>query len=137
MSMPGNTAGQDGWTMVQGWTRTHAWRIFLLASVLRLAAVFVFGETTNPQLWEFGGVARSVASGLGYTVPSVVGVGPAGVSRMVPTAYMPPGYAMFLATFIALFGDRALSYGLTLGVQSLIGGVSAVVMFYFPEEYCR
>lgn len=93
------------------WTRT--WFIFLIALGLRLAVVpFFAGGLLDLQRdhwgfgWEAGRIARSLASGHGFSSPFSSSTG--------PTAWMGPTYPALLAAVFKLFGiySQASAYAI-------------------------
>ncbi|MBI4547944.1 MAG: glycosyltransferase family 39 protein [Ignavibacteriae bacterium] len=98
----------------------------------------MFADVTNPQLWEFGMIARNLVAGKGYSlsytesgaVPNAEMVGVITVS----SAYMPPGYVWFVAIFLTLVGDQPLSYSLMLIIQSIAGAIATVVLYWVSKK---
>ena len=107
--------------------------IFLVAVAVRLVSILLFSETKSPELWEFGGIARNIVSGngysLGYSPSSEVQRWPSAASFVVPSAYMPPGYVLLIAGFLSVFGERTVSYLLILLFQCVVGAVAAVLLY--------
>ena len=81
----------------------HLRFILAVAAFLRLAAILVIHNWHNPEMWEFGIIARNLASGKGFWLKTLADV-------PVPSAFMPPAYEYFLAGMFGIFGDRAFTY---------------------------
>ena len=90
-----------------------------LSAILRFCSLFVFRSFLHPQTWEFGQIARSVATGHGFTY-----FGP-----YLPSAYMPPAYPLILAGALSLFGENSWAY-LALGIIQAVLGVLLVYFVY-------
>jgi len=81
------------------WLDTRALKIALvlcalLATAVRLFLLIVYAHPTNPYLWEFGVVARNLATTGTYAL----------FAPSVPSAYMPPGYPVLIYLFYRVFG---------------------------------
>lgn len=122
------------------------WSVFLLALVLRLTAVFIFGETSDPQLWEYGPIARNIVAGLGYSTSVITATDIQNIDQRenitLPSAYMPPGYSLFLAVFLATLGEKSFSFLIVLIVHCFVGALAAVVLYrvsltLFHEEVAK
>jgi 4-amino-4-deoxy-L-arabinose transferase-like glycosyltransferase len=109
-------------------------KIFLIALVLRFAAVAIYGEIKNPQLWEYGAIARNIVSGTGYSlsytkpdsVPNVIHK----TTFIVPSAYMPPVYVLFITGFLELFGEKPYVFMMILALQALVGAMNVLLLYY-------
>lgn len=107
--------------------RAH-WRIILLLAVVaRLVIALVFFEfKPAPPLTEWGfeniAIARSLHDGHGYSSPFF---SPSG-----PTALMAPGYPLFLAGVMTIFGTGSAAATVIILVQELISllTVAAVML---------
>lgn len=79
---------------------------------------------------EFGRVARSIASGQGFSSPFH---GPSG-----PTAILPPVYPYLLAGIFKLFGIYSAASGfVTLTLQSLFSALTCLAVFHIGEKSFR
>ncbi|MBI4321983.1 MAG: glycosyltransferase family 39 protein [Chloroflexi bacterium] len=74
--------------------------LFALGLLLRLAAVFYFGDFTNPVTAEYGITARNLAEGRGF-------IGGAWFGPEAPTALNAPAYVVLLAASMKYFGAQA------------------------------
>ncbi len=91
----------------------------LLALALRIAAIFLIPDYENPAAYEFGEIARNLASGRGYS-------GGAWFVNEAPTAFMAPVYPLIIAFFI----NTGFSYPYLL-VQIFQSLVFALSLFFF------
>lgn len=106
--------------------------------MLRLFSVFLFVDFEQPKLWEYGMIVQNILNGNGYSIsydqitksPTYSTIG----SVVVPSAYMPPVYVFFLALFLYIFGYHYITYFLILFVQSLIGTVGVIVLYWLTER---
>jgi len=116
----------------------HIWKIFLLSFSLRLFSIFFIVDFDNLQLWEYGMIAQNIVHGNGYSLsynpetstPTSSGVG----TITVPSAYMPPVYVSFLALFLFICGDNYFTYLLILALQSALGALSVIVLYWLTKR---
>jgi 4-amino-4-deoxy-L-arabinose transferase-like glycosyltransferase len=113
-------------------------RIFLLGLAIRLIVSFlavggVIGDVTDPRLdhwrfgWETGRVARSLASGHGFSDPLVE---PSG-----PTAWLAPVYPLVLAGIFKVFGIySAASAAAILAFNSAISALTCLPVFLIAQK---
>jgi 4-amino-4-deoxy-L-arabinose transferase-like glycosyltransferase len=119
-------------------TRKTLLRIFLLGLAIRLtisflAVVGVVGDVSDPRLdhwrfgWETGRVARSLASGRGFSDPLVE---PSG-----PTAWLAPVYPLVVAGIFKVFGiySRA-SAAAILAFNSVISALTCLPIFLIARK---
>ncbi len=119
-------------------TRKTLLTIALLGLAIRLiisflAVVGVLGDVSDPRLdhwrfgWETGRVARSLASGRGFSDPLVE---PSG-----PTAWLAPGYPLVLAGIFKIFGiySRA-SMAAILALNSVISALTCLPVFLIARK---
>src|SRR5207302_4562184 len=89
---------EEGSPKIRLWPRNIAFKIFLIALLSRLLAIGFFGEMRQPQLWEYGAIAKNIVAGAGYELsyPSSDAERRAGSpdTLTVPSAYMPPAYPL-------------------------------------------
>ncbi len=107
----------------------NLWIIFLVALLLRLA-VITFGHTyrINPKGdhfqfgWEMGRIARSIASGEGFSSPTDLPTG--------PSAWAPPLYPYVLAGVFKIFGVyTAASAWVILAFNSIFGALTCITIY--------
>ncbi len=98
---------------------------FVFTFLLRLLSVIFFADLNNPEMWEFGKLARSLYSGLGYSYPSF--------TTIVPSAHMPPGLPFIYYLFFSVFGDNSAAYAGILILNSLIMSTAAVISYLIAE----
>jgi len=115
-----------------------ALRVFFVALVVRLLAIGIFGETHQPELWEYGVIARNVVAGVGYERSYRSSDAERRAGRpdtlAVPSAYMPPAYPFLLAAMLEAFGDHPQTFSLILILQSVAGALSAVLLYLFSKR---
>ncbi len=126
---PGRTSGDDRAL----WRRKLLW-IVLIAFLLRVTAIVVFHtyrfrtEQANFGFgWEMGRIAKSIATGHGYSNPFVAETG-------FPTAWEPPLYPYLMAGVFKIFGvyTRASAFVL-LTINSLFSSLTCVVLFFLAR----
>ena len=71
--------------------------IAALAVLLRIAASYFIADLQNPEMWEFGIIARNLLNGEGFTFEAL--------TKNVPSAFMPPGlpYLYYLIFLIIVY----------------------------------
>ncbi len=114
--------------------RRSIWFILLVALLLRLAVITV-GHTyrITPRgdhfqfAWEIGRIARSIATGGGFSSPTDL---PGG-----PTAWMPPVYTYILAGIFRVFGVySATSAWMILAFNSVFGALTCWTVYRIGEK---
>lgn len=95
--------------------------LFCFALLIRIASIFTIANLENPEMWEFGKIARNLLAGLGYSHPTF--------QTTVPSAYMPPGLSYIYYFFFKIFGDNSTSYILILTLNSLLASFSAIIIY--------
>jgi len=108
--------------------------IFAVALVFRLALVFALGTYHFDPAREhyrfgreFGRVARSMASGQGFSSPFHGQTG--------PTAILPPVYPYLLAGVFKLLGTYSVASAIVvLTLQSLFSALTCVAIFYIGQK---
>ncbi|MBA4317057.1 MAG: hypothetical protein C0412_01520 [Flavobacterium sp.] len=108
-------------------------RIFLVALILRLIFVLLFGDISNPLLWEYGQIAKNIVNGHGFSMSYPMHQGASAV--ILPSAYMPPAYVFILSAFIFVVGERAITYLLLLFLNCISGAFSAVLIYKISLKY--
>jgi 4-amino-4-deoxy-L-arabinose transferase-like glycosyltransferase len=108
--------------------------IVLIALLLRLAVITV-GHTyrITPRRdhfqfgWEMGRLARSIATGQGFSSPTDLPTG--------PSAWAPPLYPYILAQIFKLFGVySALSAWMILAFNSIFGALTCLTLYRVAER---
>lgn len=114
--------------------RRSIWFIVLVALLLRLAVITI-GHTyrITPRrdhfqfAWEMGRLARSIATGQGFSSPTDL---PSG-----PSAWAPPLYPYILAGVFRLFGIySALSAWVMLAFNSVFGALTCLTLYRIGEK---
>ena len=104
--------------------------ILLLAVVARVAFSLVFfGFSRVPPLTQWGfeniAIAMSLNAGHGFSSPFFSDSG--------PTAFMAPGYPLFLAVIIGIFGSGSLAATVIVVLQELFSLLTVVVVMYIAR----
>ena len=99
---------------------------------LRVAAVIAYGEFEQPLLYEYGGIARHLIAGQGYSTvfPELhpgYGSLPITYPDATPTALSLPVLTLIVAGVLAIFGETTTSYVL-LYVLNLLASLLAVYL---------
>jgi 4-amino-4-deoxy-L-arabinose transferase-like glycosyltransferase len=119
----------------QGQLRSHSLLFIVLIALLLRLAVVTIGHTyrITPRRdhfqfgWEMGRVARSIASGHGFSSPTDL---PSG-----PSAWAPPVYPYILAGIFKLFGVYSLaSAWVILAFNSLFGALTCITLYRIAER---
>jgi 4-amino-4-deoxy-L-arabinose transferase-like glycosyltransferase len=108
--------------------------IFTVALVLRMAFILVFhfyrfsrNSSTFPFGWEMGGVARSIATGQGFSSPCTI---PSG-----PTALVPPVFPFLLAGIFKLFGVYSDASGLViLSLNCVLSSLTCLMIVWMGRK---
>ncbi len=109
--------------------KTLLWSILALAAALRLAAVFWFRNFYHPILWEWGSIVHNLLTGKGYSFYEVNGV-------PMPSAFMPPGHALFLALVFRLLGEGTVASFVAIElINVFMGAVLAYGTFRIAQIY--
>lgn len=113
---------------MQGWisavtSRMSLRNILVLAGVARLAAVFLLRHFYDPVLWEWSIIVRNLLAGRGYSYYEVN-------SQAMPTAFMPPAHAVFLAFIFRVFGDSTVLSFLVIQLLNVLTGILLVYLVY-------
>lgn len=95
--------------------------IILLAFLIRIICIFLFGNIHNPEMWEFGAIARNLVNGIGYKYIAV--------SIDVPSAHMPPGLPFIYYLLLKFFGDNSFGFFAILLTNSMLSCVSILVLY--------
>jgi len=109
------------------------WIAILAAGlVLRIAAVAAFADVDQPPLYEYGGIARYLIDGQGYSLvfPGLhqeVGFSTDLPEGATPTAFTLPGLTLVIAGVFAVFGDNIAAY-IVLFILNIIVGMLAVYL---------
>lgn len=113
------------WTNDPANSRRLAWAVFMVASVARVAVVLAVRDWVDPQDWEYGHIARNMLAGKGFS-------GSAWFLAEGKTAFMAPVYVYLLYGCRVLFG--AAGYAVLQILQGVVGGVSAVLLYYIARR---
>lgn len=106
----------------------------MIAAVLRVGAIAVYGEFERPQLYEYGGIARHVLAGKGYAhvfpiLHPEYGIEPRVYDDAVPTAFTMPGYVLVMTAVLGTVGDNSAGYA-ALHALDLLAALLALVALY-------
>lgn len=113
--------------------------LFLLAGtvILRLVYMLLFVDLGRDYYWEYGEIAKNLLAGNGYALHHLEGETVSarfvpGASP-VPSAFMPPGYVLFLTPFLAV-DDVPLRNVLLVGTQSLLAAGAVLLIFQLTRR---
>lgn len=87
----------------------------------RIIAIVIIPDLNNPEMWEFGIIARNLLAGLGFQHIAV--------THNVVSAYMPPGQPYIYYFFFSLFGDNSTGHIIVLFVNIFVFTISFFVIF--------
>jgi len=112
------------------WSGLKEYRVALLvAFVARLCSALLV-DWHNPQLWEYGTIARNLLAGNGYAFTWDTPLG----SFTHPTAFMPPGQVMIQWVSLFLFGDTLAAYIALFLFQVLLGVLFVYLLGKISKE---
>lgn len=106
--------------------------IFVLALLIRLAAIIPLGNINNAQMWEFGTLAKNFMHGYGYSY-NIMDVRET-VFPPVASAHMPPGLVFIFIALFKIFGETPASSFAFLLFNSLLASISCIVIFLISEK---
>ena len=106
--------------------------MLVVAAVLRVGAIAVYGDATQPQLYEYGGIARHLLSGQGYAhvfpiLHPVYGIAQRTWDDAFPTAFTMPGYVLVMTAVLGTLGDGPPAY-LTLYALNVIVALLSLLL---------
>ncbi|MFA6235669.1 MAG: hypothetical protein WC824_15980 [Bacteroidota bacterium] len=110
----------------------------MLAALLRVGAIAVYGNFEQPQLYEYGGIARHVLAGAGYAhvfpiLHPEYGIEPRVYGNATPTAFTLPGYVFVMTAVLGGIGDNIVGYAF-LYLLNLITALVSLLLLYFLTE---
>ena len=88
---------------------------------MRSAAIFSFSDLNNPEMWEFGIIARNLLAGIGFQHTAII--------NNVPSAYMPPGLPYIYYFFFMIFSDNSFGYIMILFLNVIISSFSVLIIY--------
>jgi hypothetical protein len=99
-------------------------KLFILSLIIRLLFVIFLGNTKNPDMYEYGFLARNMYHGYGYTMywpyDTFTGMQTEHPSKTVKSAFMPPFNTCFIYLNLKIFGDNSLAYLIIMLFNSII-----------------
>ncbi len=98
----------------------------LAALIIRISAIFLFVDLNNPQMWEFGMIARNLLNGEGFTFLAL--------THNVPSAFMPPGLPFIYYFIFSIFGDNSAGYVVILFINAVLSAITAVISYYYAKR---
>ena len=99
--------------------------LFISSLIIRVFCIFFFANTANPQMWEFGKIARNLFQGNGFQYTAI--------SIDVPSAYMPPGLPFLYFVFFKIFGDNINAYIGILLFNAFLASFSVIIIYRIAE----
>jgi 4-amino-4-deoxy-L-arabinose transferase-like glycosyltransferase len=104
--------------------------ISIFAFIIRAFSIFLFANYQDPEMWEFGAIARNLLSGIGYQYKALL--------VNVPSAHMPPGLPFLYYIFFLLLGDNTACYIVILFFNAVLSSVSILILYSLAEKlYCE
>ncbi|MBR9975442.1 MAG: hypothetical protein KFF77_07655, partial [Bacteroidetes bacterium] len=108
--------------------------VLLLAAVLRVGGIAVYGDVERPQLYEYGGIARHILAGQGYAHVFPIlhpdyGIAPRVWDDAFPTAFTMPGYVVVMTAVLGTFGDNTTAYLTLYGLNVLVALLSLLELY--------
>lgn len=121
------------------WIRAHPLgTVVALALVFRLVAIPLVGDRTLSH--EFHAIVAHMLAGNGYAYYSVMADGtvtPNLVSdpvKVLPSAYMPVGYPLFLSGLAAVFGTSPAGMVIIQMVQAMLGAAACFFLYQIADR---
>ena len=116
-------------------------KIILLAVLVRIVAMLVLVDLESENYWEYGDVARNIHAGNGYSLFYYDESGLATKFKegqeVEPSAYMGPGYVMFLYPFLYI-DNIVIRNVCIIAVQIIMSCLVLLALYRFCErEYGR
>lgn len=99
--------------------------LVILAFAIRIICVFTFANITNPEMWEFGKIARNLVAGNGFRYIAN--------SIDVSSAYMPPGLPFIYFVFFKLFGDIGITYVYILLFNAFLASMNVIIIYKIAQ----
>ncbi len=111
--------------------------IVLFGLLLRLFAVFYFGNFKSDFYWEYGEIAKNILKGNGYSLfyidNSKLEFHVTSDSNPTKSAYMPPGYTYFLLPFIKI-DNVGVRNALIYLVQAIISTLVIFLIYVLTKK---
>ncbi len=110
--------------------------VLVLAALLRVGAIAVYGNAEQPQLYEYGGIARHILAGEGYAHVFPILHPEYGIARRVydnavPTAFTLPGYVLVMTAVLGTFGDGSTAYVVLYGLNLFTSLLALLLLYAF------
>ena len=109
--------------------------VLALAALLRVGAIGMYGDFTQPQLYEYGGIARHLLAGQGYAhvfpiLHPEYGIAPKVYDEAVPTAFTMPGYTLVMTAVLGTLGDNSSAYTALYALNLLVALLSLLALYF-------
>lgn len=113
------------------------WGLLALAFCARLVFIFGYVDLSSDNYWEYGDIAKNIYNGKGFTFFRANGYGLLseyfpGVPTY-PSAYLPPGYVLFITPFLAI-DDVVFRNVLILLLQNLISVANVWLLYQLTSN---
>lgn len=118
--------------------------LFLFTLVIRVAVSFYYYQHNDIEPYEFGALAKNIVAGNGYSLfyhgelyypDKKTSEKDESAFKPEPSAYMMPGYPVFLAAMMMLFGDEP--YLFVFLVQAFLSAFIAVLIYKLTLQFAR
>jgi len=126
--------GSHTWTRFLAVFRRHpVLPLFLLTTGVRVLLIPVFGDRTLDH--EFGVIVPYLLEGRGYVFHAVTVAGQltdeflTAPQRVLPSAFMPPGYPYFLSAILWMFGNGPSGIVAVETIQALLAGLTCSLLY--------
>jgi hypothetical protein len=100
--------------------------------VVRLLFILINSDLSSTNYWEYGVIAQNLRAGTGYSLfvatPDTVAFDAGTSGRVLPSAFMPPGYPVFLYPFFGIEGITTRNFWIQAVQTLLAAGVTLLLI---------
>lgn len=112
--------------------------VVAIGIVVRIIAAIAVFNLSNDFYWEYGDLARNMHDGKGYSYWYFSGDSlsylATPTSQPLPSAYMPPGYAVFLYPYFWI-ADTPTRNVLILGTHILLAALVVILLYRLTDRF--
>ncbi len=119
----------------------HFWTAIITFTILsRLTAVLFLGDFQQPQLYEYGSIARHMIKGYGYSMLFPMFYSDYGIEQAEtfpdapPTAFTLPGYVFVMYAVLGTMGDSSAAYATLYLLNILMAALGVYLLFLLVRE---